>query len=126
MLVVGAAIIREGKCLVAKRSAQMRAPGKWEFPGGKVEEGETPRDALAREIAEELGVVIAVGDHLGQGVAGEVVLEVYAAELVSGQPHAAEHEALAWIGPEEAADLVWAEPDIPIIPALCTLLAKKL
>ena len=80
MLVVGAAIVRDGRCLVAKRSPTMRAPGKWEFPGGKVEVGETPHDALVREISEELGVTIEVGALLGRGTATPIVLDVYLAD----------------------------------------------
>lgn len=67
--VVGAAIIAGDRCLVAQRSAQMSNPLKWEFPGGKVRVGEAPKAALRREIAEELGMSIAVGEHIGGGTA---------------------------------------------------------
>lgn len=126
MLVVGAAIVRDGTCLVAKRGPNMRAPHKWEFPGGKVEAGESPEQALAREIAEELGVEIEVGERLGRGTAGEVVLDVYWATLRRGEPHAKEHAELSWIGADEARILDWADADIPVIPMLCEALERKI
>jgi 8-oxo-dGTP diphosphatase len=118
MLVVGAAIVREGACLVARRGPQMRAAGKWEFPGGKVEAGETAAEALIREIAEELDVMISVGDFVGRGEVGDVLLEVYLAAVTSGVPRALEHAEIAWLGPEELSLLDWAAPDIPIVAPL--------
>lgn len=126
--VVGAAILREGRCLVARRSASMSAPGLWEFPGGKVEEGELPRQALAREIHEELGVEIAVGDWLGRGeeAAGDhvIVLDVYACELGSGEPLPHEHDACEWLAPDELRRLDWAPPDVPILERVIERLAR--
>ena len=69
LLVVGAAIARGKKCLVTQRGPGMSLAGKWEFPGGKVESNESPRAALAREIVEELGLRISVGELLGTGTA---------------------------------------------------------
>lgn len=65
--VVGAAIVSGGRCFVAQRGEEMALPFQWEFPGGKVEDGEDPEEALAREIAEELSLEIEVGDYLGCG-----------------------------------------------------------
>ena len=125
MLVVGAAIVRDGRCLVAKRSPTMRAPGKWEFPGGKVEVGETPHDALVREISEELGVTIEVGALLGRGTATPIVLDVYLAALVAGEPQATEHAELRWIGPDEVEALDWAEADQPVLSGLVDALRAR-
>ncbi|MCA9626006.1 MAG: NUDIX domain-containing protein, partial [Myxococcales bacterium] len=83
MEVVGAAIVEAGRCLVARRSATMSSPHAWEFPGGKVEAGESPTEALVRELDEELGVTVKVDQLLGVGEAEagrrRVRLEVYGA-----------------------------------------------
>lgn len=126
--VVGAAILRDGRCLVARRGEAMSAPLRWEFPGGKVEDGELPRGALAREIREELGVEIAAGDWLGRGEEAQdsrvIVLDVYAAELRSGEPHPHEHDACEWLAPGELRGLDWAAPDVPIVERVIERLVR--
>ncbi|MDF3070031.1 MAG: ADP-ribose pyrophosphatase [Polyangiaceae bacterium] len=100
----------------------MRLPGKWEFPGGKVEPDEAPEAALVREIREELGVLIEVGARLGTGraPAGDSVIEldVYAARLVAGELSLVEHSQVIWVSAEELAELDWAEADVPTLPAV--------
>src|SRR5690606_5899508 len=109
--VVGAAIVRDGRCLAALRSPSMAEPARWEFPGGKVEHGETPEAALRREIAEELGIEIEVGAKLGRGCVDRgdttICLDVYAARLVRGEPQAFEHSALRWVDAEALCTLQW-------------------
>jgi 8-oxo-dGTP diphosphatase len=128
--VVGAAVIRRGRCLVAQRGPTMSAPGRWEFPGGKVEGGETPRVALARELREELAIDASIGRWLGRGRArrpdAQIVLDVYAASLVAGEPRIGEHSAVAWLVGTELLDLEWAEPDVPIVPAVLAALRADL
>ncbi|MCB9690252.1 MAG: (deoxy)nucleoside triphosphate pyrophosphohydrolase, partial [Alphaproteobacteria bacterium] len=120
--VVGAAILNDGRCLVARRGPDMALAGLWEFPGGKVEPGEAPQDALRREIQEELGIEIQVGALLGVGeaMAGarRIVLSVYAAEWVSGALVLLEHDEVRWCGVEDIEGLQWAEADVPVLPAL--------
>jgi 8-oxo-dGTP diphosphatase len=117
--VVGAAIIRDHRCLVAQRGPAMSLPGKWELPGGKVEPGEQPDVALAREIEEELGLRIAVGPLLGSGSANVgsrvVQLDVYAATIVSGTLTVHEHARVSWATGEKLAHFDWAEADIPCV-----------
>ena len=117
--VVGAAIVRDGKVLVAQRSETMLLPLKWEFPGGKVEAGESPEAALAREIREELALDIQVGVRLGCGTAlsggRQVQLDVYGALIVQGQIALVEHAAISWALPEELDAFDWAEADLPIV-----------
>lgn len=120
--VVGAALLRGGRCLVAQRSERMSMPLKWEFPGGKVEPGETPEAALLRELREELGVEAEVHEHLGRGesanAARRIVLDVYAARLTGGDPVPREHARVRWVGPDELGRLDWPEADLPILGAL--------
>jgi UPF0271 protein len=120
--VVGAAIVERGRVLLARRGARMSLAGKWEFPGGKVEPGEPPRVALAREVAEELGLAVEVGDRLGRGTAIDsgrrIVLEVFEARQTGGLLRLHEHEEHRWFGAAELASLNWPDADLPILPAL--------
>lgn len=125
MLVVGAAIVRGSTCLAAQRAPGMREPDKWEFPGGKVEPDETAEEALVRELREELGVVVRVGRHAGRGEAGAVVLDVYFATLLEGEPVAHEHARLAWLSPDELERLDWAEADVPIARRVAAQLRRR-
>lgn len=124
--VVGAAILHEGTCLVAQRGQAMSLPLQWEFPGGKVEDGEDAARALVREIHEEFGVDIEVGELVGEGTAevdGRLIgLEVYRAEIVAGELTIHEHETIRWVGADEIERLDWAEADVPVIPAVRALL----
>jgi 8-oxo-dGTP diphosphatase len=118
--VVGAAIVQSNKCLVTQRGPGMNLPGKWEFPGGKVERGESSPAALAREILEELGLDIVVGELLGTGTAklgAKVVqLDVYAATIAGGTLTLHEHAQALWVSAEELLAFDWAEADIPSVP----------
>ncbi|HUP24056.1 MAG TPA: (deoxy)nucleoside triphosphate pyrophosphohydrolase [Thermoanaerobaculia bacterium] len=122
--VVGAAIVEAGKVLVAQRGPAMSLPLKWEFPGGKVLEGEEPRVALVREIREELALEIEVLELLGRGEAHadgggrHILLDVYAATLRGGSPCAVEHAAVGWFTADELRTLDWAAADIPVVPAV--------
>lgn len=126
--VVGAAILREGRCFAARRSAAMSTPLKWELPGGKPEPGEAPQAALAREIAEELGLQIEVHDLLGVGTALarpglRIHLAVYRASWRGGDLVLHEHDQSGWFTAEELMQLDWAAPDIPVLPAVVALMA---
>jgi 8-oxo-dGTP diphosphatase len=120
--VVGAAIAVGGRCLVTRRGARASMALKWEFPGGKVEPGEAPRDALRRELLEELGVEIEAGELIGEGSSAdsgrEIRLSVYGARWVSGQIELREHHELGWFLPEELDGLDWPEADLPVVPAV--------
>lgn len=120
--VVGAAVVEGGRVLLTRRAPGMSMAGKWEFPGGKVETGETVESALAREVAEELGLSIAVGERVGRGTAihdgRRIVLEVFAARRVGGELRLHEHEEHGWFGAGELAGLDWPEADLPVLPAL--------
>ncbi len=124
--VVGAAIFDGPRLLAAQRGEQMSNALRWELPGGKIESGESPRQALRREIIEELGVEIEVGQLLGHGSADgdgrSISLAVYRAQILHGEPKANEHLALRWVSHDQLDELDWAAADRPLLPILRTLL----
>src|SRR5688572_2142488 len=125
-VIVAAVIITEGRVLACERSAPPEVAGRWEFPGGKVEAGETDEQALARECAEELGVRVEVGARVGPDVPlahGRAVLRVYAARLLDGdRPQALEHTSMRWLSADELDTVHWLPADKPIVAELPGLL----
>jgi len=123
LVVVGAAIVRAGRVLAARRSAPAAVAGRWEFPGGKVEPGESETDALVRECREELGVEIRVGELLGTVAQDSFVLRVYRAALLAGEPlPLQDHDELRWLAADEAPAVAWLPADLPLLPAVCEAL----
>ena len=123
--VVCAIIERDGRVLAAQRSRAKSQGGKWEFLGGKLDDGELPCDALVREIAEEMRIEICVGDALAPSThdyGGFVVTLIpFLCTIADGEPSATEHEAIAWCKPGELAALDWAEADLPIVASYLAL-----
>ncbi|WP_167133174.1 (deoxy)nucleoside triphosphate pyrophosphohydrolase [Paramicrobacterium chengjingii] len=117
--VVGAVIVRDGSVLAAKRGKQKAQAGLWEFPGGKIEAGESPDAALRREITEELGCTVIVGERVETTthVYGTVAIELttFLCSLVEGEPVASEHAELRWVAASGLHDLEWAPADIPAV-----------
>lgn len=126
-VIVAAVIITGGRVLACQRSAPPEAAGKWEFPGGKVEAGETDQQALARECSEELGITVEVGERVGPDVPlahGRAVLRVYAVEVLDGgEPEALEHSAMRWLTVDQLNSVPWLPADVPIVSELPKLLA---
>jgi 8-oxo-dGTP diphosphatase len=129
--VVGAALVDDGRVLVAQRSGGP-FDGCWEFPGGKVEPGEGDLAALVRECQEELGVAVVPGAFVGEVVLDGVVaggepatstLRVWAARIGGGDLRAREHAELRWLRAGELEDLEWIPADRPLLPAVRGLLA---
>ncbi|MBO4275596.1 (deoxy)nucleoside triphosphate pyrophosphohydrolase [Microbispora triticiradicis] len=123
-LVVGAAIVEDGRLLAAQRSAPPELRGGWEFPGGKVDPGEDERAALVRECAEELGVDILVSRRVGGDwpLPNGDVMRVWLAGLAAGVPRPIEHLALRWLEPHELYDVAWLPADLPVVAEIETLL----
>jgi 8-oxo-dGTP diphosphatase len=124
-LVVVAAVVRDGdRVLACRRAPGKDAAGRWEFPGGKVESGESPEAALAREIAEELGVRIHVGALLDRTVTARaggraIDLACFDCRLDGDAPVAStDHDELRWMPVERLGELDWAEADLAAVAVL--------
>lgn len=121
MIDVSCALIinHSGQVLVAQRSPGMHLPLKWEFPGGKVEPGETAEDCLIREIREELGVEIKIVKKMAPAVHDQglqvIRLIPFQCTLVNGEVKLTEHAAFLWLDPAELNTLDWAEADLPVV-----------
>ena len=124
VIVVGAALIRDGRVLACRRTEPPVLAGLWEFPGGKVEPGESDVQALVRELREELGCVAHVGERIGPDLPiGETaVLRVYLASL-QGEPQLLDHDAHRWLSAEQLDDVPWIPVDAPVVEELRALLA---
>jgi 8-oxo-dGTP diphosphatase len=122
--VVGAAIVRDGRVLAARRTAPAAAAGRWELPGGKVEPGEEPGAALVREVAEELGCRVEVTGWLPGAVpiGHRYELVVATCLLLQGEPTPVEHDATRWLAADRLDDVDWLDPDQPFLVPLRAVL----
>jgi 8-oxo-dGTP diphosphatase len=126
-LVVGAALVddltRPTRLLSARRTEPSVLAGGWELPGGKVEPGEEPLDALHREVREELGVTVRVGEQVPGPLRGATwplgdryEMLVWLAEVLEGDPSPLEdHDELRWLGVDDLRDVAWLPADLPIV-----------
>ena len=128
LIIVGAAIVADGRVLGCERAEPPESAGRWEFPGGKVEPGESELDALVRECREELDVEIEVGDRVGTDVPlahGRALLKVWLARLVTGEPQPLEHASLRWLSVDELDSVPWLPADAPIVAELARILKSN-
>ncbi|MFE1313314.1 (deoxy)nucleoside triphosphate pyrophosphohydrolase [Streptomyces sp. NPDC058755] len=126
IVVVGAALLDAGRLLAARRSAPPELAGRWELPGGKVEPGERPEDALVRELREELGI----DTEAVERVPGEwplrspYVLQVWTARLRPGSAAPRplqDHDDVRWLTPDEVWDVNWLDQDVAAVREIETL-----
>ena len=120
MITVTAAVIeKNGKILIAKRKAGMRLGGLWEFPGGKQEDDENPKECLRRELHEEFGINAEIGEllvsHIHEYPHGTIKLLSYRALHLEGYFDLIDHEEVAWIEPKEFVKYEFAPADLPTI-----------
>lgn len=119
---VVAAIIRDGSRIFATQRGYGEQKDGWEFPGGKIEAGETPQQALVREIQEELDTGITVGDRLTtieyDYPAFHLSMQCFWAAICDGEPVLKEHEAARWLCAEELDEVPWCPADLTIIPQI--------
>lgn len=129
VLVVAAALVdSDGRVLIARRPEGKQLAGQWEFPGGKVEEGETPEAALVRELEEELGIVVKTAclapfvfaSHTYETF--HLLMPLYLIRRWEGEPEAREHSALKWVRPNAMKDYPMPPADLPLVAWLTDFL----
>jgi mutator mutT protein len=129
VLVAACALINaEGRVLIAQRPPDKQMGGLWEFPGGKLEPGESPETALVRELQEELGITVQEQDltpfHFASHPYGgfHLLMPLYICRRWEGVPVPKEHTALDWVLAKELSGFAMPPADLPLIPMLCNLL----
>jgi 8-oxo-dGTP diphosphatase len=126
LFVVAALIARRGRVLLSQRRADQAFPLMWEFPGGKVEVGETPEEALVREIDEELGCTVRVGSiaelifHVYPDF--DLIMPVYRASVIAGRPQARDVEAISWVPLGRILEKEMPPADLPFARRLAAAL----
>lgn len=126
---VACAVIEDdGKILAAQRSETMSMPLKWEFPGGKLHDGESAEECLARELMEELGVRVRIRRALPPvyHCYDEFAIELipFVCSLAGGNLLLNEHRAIAWLSPHQLTELDWPAADIPVIASFLASLKE--
>ena len=118
-IVTCAVIEKDGKILIARRKSGDQMAGKWEFPGGTIEPGETPAQCLKRELLEELGVEIGIDEFICSSTwkydHATIKLLAFKATLLSGELILHDHAEISWVSPQELDDYDFPEADVPII-----------
>jgi 8-oxo-dGTP diphosphatase len=119
--VTAAILIQDNKILIAKRPADDKIP-KWEFPGGKIEDGETAEQCLQRELFEELGIYVRVGNHFCSSTYtydfGQIELIAFFVEWLSGEIQPSAHDEVRWVLPEQLDHFDFSPADLPIVEKL--------
>lgn len=123
--VVAAIIVKDGKVFATQRGYGEFKDG-WEFPGGKIEAGESPEDALRREIMEELDTEVAVGELLDtvewDYPSFHLSMDCFVCTILEGDLHLREHEAARWLTREQLGDVGWLPADVCLVPKIAALI----
>lgn len=123
--VTAAIIIRDNRVLITRRSLNQKLAGKWEFPGGKIEKGESPESCLTRELEEELGIRVRIGQKFGESQYryehGEIRLLAYYADILSGTITLNVHDAYSWESPHNIMSYDFSPADIPLARKLVNI-----
>ena len=120
--VTAAILVKDAKVLIAKRKSSDKLPDKWEFPGGKVEAGETPPECLKREMQEEFGIDVFVGKFLGESVYhyhhGSIRLLAYLVRWQAGNLSLKDHADYAWVTYDRLEEFDFSPADLPFVERL--------
>lgn len=124
--VTAAIIEKDGKFLIAKRKKGKHLENKWEFPGGKIEQNETPEECLARELQEELGIFVKIGGYIAESTFqysdNHIRLLGYRVKYISGEFRLSAHDEIQWVFPNEFNKYDFAEADLQLIEKILTFL----
>lgn len=120
--VTAAILFNDQKVLIAQRAQHDPLAGLWEFPGGKIEVGESPEECLAREMREEFSIEVEVGDFLGSSLftygKGPIRLLAYISKWIGGELRSTVHQDFAWVSINELEHYTFAPADIPLVEKL--------
>jgi len=120
--VTAAILAKDGRLIIAQRKSADHLAGKWEFPGGKVEEGETPEECLKRELKEEFDIQVSVGDCLGSSIYHydhlSIELMAYRSEWVAGEIAMLDHKDYQWVTVDQLSEFDFAPADLPFVDKL--------
>jgi 8-oxo-dGTP diphosphatase len=120
--VTAAILIKDEKILIAKRRADDRQANKWEFPGGTVEQNETPQTCLKREMQEEFGIEVTIGEYIGESIYhydhGVIKLLAYRTHWKSGNIVLKDHADFRWVSPDQLSEHNFAPADTPFVEKL--------
>jgi len=120
--VTAAILYNNGRLLIAKRKETGKLPNVWEFPGGKVESGEAPKDCLKREMEEEFNIGVTIGEYLGESIYhydhGSIKLLAYITTWVAGEFTLKDHQAIEWVNIDDLSNYNFAPADIPFVEKL--------
>jgi 8-oxo-dGTP diphosphatase len=122
--VTAAILENDGQIIIAQRKSSDHLSGKWEFPGGKIEPGETPEECLARELKEEFDIDVTIGEPLGSNIHHydhiSIKLMAYRASWVGGEITMNDHKAYRWVTIDQLTEFDFAPADVPFVEMLYT------